>query len=142
MIRVSLNAKLAISQFGVIVNYNTTSLKPEGLAECCRQQDMKKQFIQITSGWIPVSVLALFAVALIEGQARANLPDEIRAVPLPTVTTSVKVVLNADIVRKLEVLPLVVDSLLALPSDLEVSFDTRIISPIGNGEHSSRSNAE
>jgi len=99
---------------------------------------MKKQFIQLTSGWIPVSVLILFTIALVAGQARANLPNEIKAAPIPVVTTSVSVILNVDMLRKLEALPQVVDTLLALPSDLELTIDAGIISSFERGEHSSR----
>ncbi len=85
---------------------------------------MKNQFIQLTSGWIPVFVLLLFTVALVVGQARANLPNEIKAAPnLPVATSSINVVLNSDTLKKLEALPLVVDTFLALPSDLEFSID-------------------
>lgn len=103
---------------------------------------MQKQFIQLTSGWIPVSVLVLFTAALVAGQARANLPNEIKAAPVPAVTTSVRIILNADVLQKLEALPIVVDTLLALPSDLGVSVDTGIISPFGGGENSPRSKSE
>jgi len=103
---------------------------------------MQKQFIQLTSGWIPVSVLVLFTAALVMGQARANLSNEIKAVPVPAVTTSVSIVLNADILQKLEALPLAVDTLLALPSDLDVSINASINSPFDGDKHSSRSKSE
>ena len=99
---------------------------------------MKKQFIQLTSGWIPVSVLLLFTIALVAGQARANLPNEIKAAPIPAVTTSINIVLSSDVLKKLEALPIVVDTLLALPSDFELGIEARITSPHGSGEHSSQ----
>lgn len=104
----------------------------------CRQIEMRKQFIQLTSGWIPVSFLILFAIALVAGQARANLPSEIKAAPVPAMTTSINIVLSADVLRKLEALPIVVDMFLALPSDLELSIDAGIISPNERGGHSSQ----
>jgi len=89
---------------------------------------MKKQFIRLTSGWIPVSVLVLFTIALIAGQARANLPGEIKATPvLPVLTTSVNVLLSSNMPEKLESLPHMVDTVLALPSDLDVSVDATIV---------------
>ena len=103
---------------------------------------MKEQFIQLTTGWIPVSVLGMLMVALVAGQARANLPAELKAVPTAPITTSVNIVLHADVMKKLEALPLVVDALLALPSDLDVNIDTRIISPLNGGDYSSRPNSE
>jgi len=99
---------------------------------------MKDQFIQLTSGWIPVSVLALLMVALVAGQARANLPAELKATSTAPITTSVNIVVHADVVKKLEALPMVVDALLALPSDLDVN----IISPFDGGDHLSRPNPE
>ena len=58
----------------------------------CWQAEMKKQFIRLTSGWIPVSVLVLFTIALVAGQARASLSEETRATPVPPLlTTSVEV---------------------------------------------------
>ncbi len=101
---------------------------------------MRKQFIQLTSGWIPVSVLGLFAAALVAGQARANLPNEIRAVP--AITTSVNVVLNDDMLQRLEALPIALGTLIALPSDLGVSIDIGFISEFDTGEHSSRTTSE
>jgi hypothetical protein len=94
---------------------------------------MKNRFIQLTSGWIPVSVLLLFTIALVAGQARANLPNELKAAPVPTITTSVNIVLNAEMLRQLESLPLVVDTLLALP--LDISVRSAIVLPAGRGEH-------
>lgn len=99
---------------------------------------MRKQFIQLTSGWIPVSVLLLFTIALVAGQARANLPNEIKAAPVPAATTSINVVLSSDMLKKLEALPLVVDTLLTLPSGIELRIDGRINSPHDSDERSSR----
>ncbi len=45
---------------------------------------MHKKFIRMTSGWIPVSVMALLTVALIAGHARANLPKEVVAAQILT----------------------------------------------------------
>ena len=102
---------------------------------------MKKQFIRLTSGWIPVSVLILFTVALVAGQARANLPNEIKAAPMLPTTTSITVVLTSDMLRKLESLPLVVDTLLELPADLEFVYDRSIAScrTSANTRHRGRS---
>ena len=69
-------------------------------------------------------------------------PNEITAAPMPATTTSVSIVLSVDVLRKLEALPLVVDTLLALPSDLEGTLNTGFTSPFDSGEHSSRSTSE
>ncbi len=91
-----------------------------------RRDEMSKQFIQMTSGWIPVVVMALLAVALIAGQAQANLPNELRAASTPA-TTSVNIVLSTQMLKKLDSLPAVVDALLAMPKDIELRIDTRIL---------------
>lgn len=85
---------------------------------------MRKRFIRLTSGWIPVSVLALFVVALVAGQARANLPNEIKAAPVPSSTTAITIVLTRDMLQKLRSLPLFVDTLLELPADLDLDGRT------------------
>ncbi len=116
----------------------------EGPAVECRQLQMKKQFIRLTTGWIPVSVLLLFTIALIAGQARANLPSEIKAAPvLPVLTTSVSVVRGADMSEKLEALPHLLDTVLALPSDSDVSInaDTLTLDSSGDGSSPSRPKA-
>ncbi len=92
-----------------------------------RWDEMSKQFIQMTSGWIPIAVMTLLAVALIAGQAQANLPNELRAVPAPAMTTSVKIVLNAQMLKRLESLPAAVDTLLAMPKDIDLRVKTRIL---------------
>jgi len=96
---------------------------------------MSKKFIQLTSGWIPVSVLLMFVVALVTGQARANLPSEIKATPAPMVTTSINVVLHSQMFEKLETLPLVIDTLLALPAEIELSIDATIRSTDDDSAH-------
>lgn len=88
---------------------------------------MSKQFIQMTSGWIPVTVMVLLAVALIAGQARANLPNEFPAAPGPAATTSVNIVLSTQMLKELESLPAVVSTVLAMPKEIELHIDTRIL---------------
>jgi hypothetical protein len=133
---------LAFAKFSVIVNYNTMSLN-RGPAERHRQAEMKDQFIRLTSGWIPVSVLVLFTIALIAGQARANLPHEVTAAPAhSTETTWKNVGLSSDMVMKLHTLPLAIDTLLALPSDLEPGFDVGIIEPGKADNRPLRSNSQ
>jgi len=46
---------------------------------------MSKKFIQMTSGWIPVSILVLFAIAFVAGQARARQQIELGASAVPGV---------------------------------------------------------
>jgi len=97
---------------------------------------MKKQFIRLTSGWIPVSVLVLFTAALVAGQARANLPNDIQAAPVTAAAHSVSIIISSDLLAQLEALPLVVDTLLTLPLDAEVSRDGGINSPLRSLDYS------
>lgn len=71
--------------------------------------------------------MALLAVALIAGQARANLPNELRAAPAPAMTTSVNIMLGTRMLKNLDSLPAVVDTLLTMPKDIELRIDTRIL---------------
>ncbi|MDA0678868.1 MAG: hypothetical protein O3A13_00665 [Proteobacteria bacterium] len=88
---------------------------------------MKKRFIQLTSGWIPVSVLLLFTVALIAGQARANLPGDLRAEPVPAATSTIDDVTGVKLRWSPETLPLIVESLPVLPYGFEIAIDGRHI---------------
>lgn len=90
---------------------------------------MSKQFIQMTSGWIPIAVLALLAAALIAGQARANLPQEHSPAPLSTAPAPapVKILLNTRMLQKLDVLPAVADRLLDMSINIELRIDNRIL---------------
>ena len=92
-----------------------------------RRGQMQKQFIRMTSGWIPVSVMALLAIALIAGQARANLPKEAVTAHVPLTTTTLGAALNAEFLRKLESLPASVNSFLIVPEHVSRRFDTRIL---------------
>ena len=85
---------------------------------------MNKHFIQVTNGLVPVVVLLLFVVALVAGQARANLPHQVTAAAVPTLSADAKVILNAQMLKKIESLPQIVDSLLTLPADIEVAIGT------------------
>jgi hypothetical protein len=85
---------------------------------------MNKHFIQVTNGLVPVVVLLLFVVALVAGQARANLPHQVTASAAPTLSADTKIILNAQMLRKIESLPQIVDSLLTLPADIEAAIGT------------------
>ena len=86
---------------------------------------MNKQFIQVTNGLIPVAVLALLSVAFIAGQARANLPGNATAAAIPVVTTGVSVLFSAEMLKKAESLPQVLEAILALPGEIELTIKLR-----------------
>ncbi|MGY8794145.1 MAG: hypothetical protein ACKVJN_03300, partial [Woeseiales bacterium] len=72
-------------------------------------------------------VMALLTVALIAGQARANLPIDIVTAQVPSATTSLGVALNAELLRKLESLPASVNTLLIVPENVRRRPDKRIL---------------
>ena len=73
----------------------------------------------IVSGAAGLSVMALFAVAIIAGQARAGLD---RATPSVKQIPSVVVTLGLDDIKRFEALPVILDSLLNLPIQVEIDL--------------------
>jgi hypothetical protein len=101
---------------------------------------MSKKFIQMTSGWIPVSVLLLFAAALIAGQARANLPADLKAVPAPMSAASMHIVVTGKLLKEnLDDLPNVLESMLKLPIEVDLGNDAGRSSRNGENESAPRS---
>ncbi len=90
------------------------------------EKTMSNKFIQMTSGWIPVSVLLLFAAALVMGQDRSGLPaaDELPAEPTVMITSPG--LLNANDHVRLETIRLFVDSVLPMPETIRISIGATI----------------
>ncbi len=84
---------------------------------------MNKHFIQVTNGLVPVAVLLLLVVALVAGQARANLPGQVTAAAVPTLSAHTHVILNAAMLNKIQSLPQIVDTILTLPADIEITIN-------------------
>ena len=61
---------------------------------------MNKHFIQVTNGLVPVVVLMLLVVALVAGQARANIPGQVTAAAAPTLSAHTSVILNAEMLKR------------------------------------------
>lgn len=80
---------------------------------------MNKNFIQVTNGLLPITMLILLMAALVVGQSRANLPAEATAVAEPFVTLSSDAIVSQEMLRKIEALPGIVDTLLMLPAGKE-----------------------
>ena len=83
------------------------------------RQSMGEKFIQWTSGWIPASVLLLFATALVMGQDRPVTaePQSLPAAPvvmpaLPSPTDQIP----------LESIRNIVDSVLPIPETIQISI--------------------
>ncbi len=89
---------------------------------------MRKRFIELTSGWIPTSVLLLFAVVLVAGQASANLPAEARAVAPARITSPVDPALHGELVLKLELARLLTEKVILLPEGVELVIDMALFS--------------
>jgi hypothetical protein len=83
---------------------------------------MSKRFIHLTSGWIPVSMLCLLAVALVEGQARANLPATVIA-PAQVADATDRSPAEPDLLR------LWVDTHLSVPKEIRVTIDAALSAP-------------
>ena len=86
---------------------------------------MRQRFIELTSGWIPVSVLLLLATGLIAGQPRAE--QSVETSPLPETVQF----LDHNDQARLATIRHIVDSVLPVPESLHVTIDVTV-SPAGN----------
>ena len=84
---------------------------------------MNKHFIQVTNGLVPVVVLLLLVVALVAGQARANIPGQVTAAATPIFPAHTSVILNAGMLKIIDSLPQTLDTILALPADIEMTIN-------------------
>ncbi len=84
---------------------------------------MNSRIDQITKGLISLAVMLMFTVALIAGQARADLQADAPATDEIAVATEVSVILDAESLRKLESLLHTIDTVIALPIDIGFSID-------------------
>jgi hypothetical protein len=73
--------------------------------------------------FISLAVILMFTVALIAGQARANLPAEATATADFAQATRMSGTLGTKSLQNLDALPHVVNTILALPIDVELRFD-------------------
>jgi hypothetical protein len=84
---------------------------------------MNSRIDQITKGLISLAVMLMFTVALIAGQARANLQPDASAIDQIALGTRMSVILDAESLRTLESLSHLIDTVTALPIDIELSID-------------------
>jgi hypothetical protein len=77
---------------------------------------MNRQFILVTNGLLPVAMLVLLAIAVIAGQARANL-----SVRPETVRSAASAEFDTDHLKSADSLPHVVSIIMALPAELELT---------------------
>jgi len=93
------------------------------MPEKAPKEQMNSRFDLQTKGFISLAVILMFTVALIAGQAHANLPAESSASADFAPATRMHVVLDAESIQHIESLPYVVDIILALPIDIELNFN-------------------
>jgi hypothetical protein len=84
---------------------------------------MNSRIDQITKGLISLAVMLMFTVAFVAGQARANLQADVAAIEETAVATEISVILDAESLRKLESMLHLIDTVIALPIDIEFSID-------------------
>ena len=83
---------------------------------------MNSRFDHLTKGLLSLAVIIMFTVALIAGQARANLPAEVSTTADFGLETRTSILLDAESLRKIRSLSYAVDTILALPIDIELSI--------------------
>ena len=81
---------------------------------------MRQRYIELTSGWIPVSVMLLLATGLIAGEPRAEQSPETSPVP-----ETVQFFDQNDQAR-LATIRHIVDSVLPVPETLQVTIDVTV----------------
>jgi hypothetical protein len=85
---------------------------------------MNSRFDLITTkGLLSLAVILMFTAAFVADQARANLPAETRATTEFGEPARSGIILNAEFLRSVDSVPYFVDTILALPGDLEFCFD-------------------
>ena len=77
---------------------------------------MHSRIDQITKGLISLTVMLMFTVALVAGQARANLPQSVSSLGATETISS----FDTESLRRLESLPHLIELVLALPIDVEI----------------------
>ncbi len=95
---------------------------------------MNSRFDQLTKALLSLAVILMFTVALIAGQARANLPAEVSTTADFSLATRVSIILDTESLQKIDSLLHVVDTILALPIDMELSINELTLRT-GNAEN-------
>jgi len=83
---------------------------------------MNSRFDHLTKGLLSLAVIIMFTVALIAGQARANLQAEVSTTADFGLETRTSILLDAESLRKIRSLSYAIDTILALPIDIELSI--------------------
>ena len=97
---------------------------------------MSKRFIQLTSGWIPVSVLLLFAAALVTGQTDDDAMPGIKGQGVKVSVTEKRpaaaaTILGGRVQEDLHTVRYLVGSIRQLSEEGELTIDVRM--PLSHG---------
>ena len=84
---------------------------------------MNSRFDHLTKGLLSLAVILMFAAALVADQARANLTDDAAANVSFVEKTRTGVILNGEMLRRIDSLPSLVGSVFALPSEVDLCLD-------------------
>ena len=76
----------------------------------------------------------MFTAALIAGQVRANLPAEVSPISDFALATRISVILDSESLQKIRWVPHAIDTILALPIDIELRIYERSLRS-GNAEN-------
>lgn len=94
---------------------------------------MNTRMDQLFKALLTLTVILMFAAALISAQARANLDADAMATGGFAATVAVGVVLDEESLRRLESLPHVIDTVLALPIVVDLGTDELAVGSPGRG---------
>jgi len=83
---------------------------------------MNKRILKLIHSLIGLSVLAMFTIAIVAGQARANSQSEAPLEADLPLSASAKVTLSLEYVQDFEVLPIIVETVLDLPVNLTLKI--------------------
>ncbi len=83
---------------------------------------MNKRILKIINSLIGLSVLAMFTVAIVAGQARANFKHAAQLEVDMLRSTSTNITLRLEDVRNLEAIPIIVETMLDLPIHLTIEI--------------------
>jgi hypothetical protein len=95
----------------------------ETLPEKAPEEQMNSRFDLHAKGLISLAVILMFTIALIAGQARANLPAEGSANSDFVRATELSITLDTESIQKIAALPQLVDAILALPIDVQLTIN-------------------
>jgi len=116
---VFLSEGLAMSFFGVIVNYNTMSLRTGSAMGARETSNMKTQVYNQASGGL--LVLIMLAIALIAGLSEANLREQVPATNTSQLDTALSAKTHRERLAKLDLLSAAIETVLILTIDADLN---------------------